>query len=154
MINHAIVKPLMFFASGKINQKYETRTMFKIKGIVTSMPITGIMFLIGGLAIVGLPPFNIFLSKFMILSSGFSSNNMVASTVLIILLAIIFIGFIKNLVTMSFGKPKTQINSGELDNLSIVSMGMLVFFVIMLGIYIPEPLNILINDAVNIFNQE
>jgi hydrogenase-4 component F len=54
---------------------------------------------------------------------------------------------------MSFGKPKTQINSGELDNLSIVSMGMLVFFVIMLGIYIPEPLNILINDAVHIFNQ-
>ncbi|ALI37832.1 Hydrogenase-4 component B [Candidatus Nitrosocosmicus oleophilus] len=153
MINHAIVKPLMFFASGKINQKYKTKAMFKIKGIVTIMPITGIMFLIGGLAIVGLPPFNIFLSKFMILSSGFSSNNMVASTVLIILLAIIFIGFIKNLVTMSFGKPKTQINSGELDNLSIVSMGMLVFFVIMLGIYIPEPLNILINDAVHIFNQ-
>lgn len=153
MINHAIVKPLMFFASGKISQKYETKAMIKIKGVVTIMPITGIMFLIGGLAIVGLPPFNIFLSKFMILYSGFSSDNILASTALIILLAIIFIGFIRNLVMMSFGKPKTQITSGELGNLSLVAMGMLAVLVIILGVYIPEPLDILINDAANIFKQ-
>lgn len=153
MINHAIVKPLMFFASGKISQKYETKAMSKIKGIITIMPITGIMFLIGGLAIVGLPPFNIFLSKFMILSSGFSSDHILASSVLIIFLAVIFIGFIRNLVMMSFGKPKTQIKSGELGYLSIVSMGMLVAFIIILGIYIPGPLDILIHDAVNIFQQ-
>lgn len=153
MINHAMVKPLMFLASGKISQKYETKTMTKIKGIITTMPITGIMFLIGGLAIVGLPPFNIFLSKFMILSSGFTNHHILASTVLIIFLTVIFIGFIRNLVMMSFGKPKAQIKSGELGNLSIISMGILVVFVIMLGIYIPKPLDILINDAVNIFSQ-
>lgn len=153
MINHAIVKPLMFLASGKISQKYETKAMAKIKGIITTMPITGSMFLIGGLAIVGLPPFNIFLSKFMILSSGFTSHHMLASMILIIFLAVIFIGFIKNLVMMSFGKPKIQTKSGELGNLSIISMGILVVFVIMLGIYIPEPLDILIHDAVSIFKQ-
>lgn len=152
MINHAIVKPLMFFANGKISQKYETKAMSKIKGIFTIMPVTGVMFLIGGLAIIGLPPFNIFLSKFMILYSGFSSNNnILASTVLIILLAIIFVGFIRNLVMMSFGKPKTQIDNGELGNLSIIAMGILVAFIIILGMYIPEPLDTLINDAVKIF---
>ena len=152
MINHAIVKPLMFFANGKISQKYETKAMSKIKGIFTIMPVTGVMFLIGGLAIMGLPPFNIFLSKFMILYSGFSSNNnILASTVLIILLAIIFVGFIRNLVMMSFGKPKTQIDNGELGNLSIIAMGILVAFIIILGMYIPEPLDTLINDAVKIF---
>jgi hydrogenase-4 component F len=153
MINHALVKPLMFFASGKISQKYETKAMIKIRGIVTNMPITGIVFLIGGLAIVGLPPFNIFLSKFMILYSGFSSDNILASMVLIILLAIVFIGFIRNLIMMSFGKPKTPIKNGELGILSVVAMVMLVAFVVILGIYIPEPLDILINDAANIFKQ-
>lgn len=153
MINHAMVKPLMFFATGKINQKYETKTMFKIKGIIKTMPITGIIFLIGGLAIIGLPPFNIFLSKFLILSSGFNSNHVLASSILILFLSVIFTSFIKNLVMMIFGKPKIEMKCKDLGNLSIISMGILVFFVIMLGIYIPEPLHILITDTVNIFKQ-
>jgi hydrogenase-4 component F len=52
---------------------------------------------------------------------------------------------------MSFGKPKTQIDNGELGNLSIIAMGILVAFIIILGMYIPEPLDTLINDAVKIF---
>ena len=75
IINHAIVKPLMFFASGTVSQKYEMKDMSKIKGIIRSMPVTGILFLIGGLALVGMPPFNIFLSEFMILSSGFKERT-------------------------------------------------------------------------------
>src|SRR5574338_895039 len=67
IINHAIAKPLMFFASGSISQRYETKSMSDIKGIIRTMPITGGLLLIGGLAIVGMPPFNIFMSEFMIL---------------------------------------------------------------------------------------
>jgi len=151
MINHAIVKPLMFFASGKISQKYETKAISKIRGIINTMPITSIMFLIGGLAIIGLPPFNIFVSKFMILSSGFDTNHGLASFILILFLAIVFIGFIKNIISMTFGKAKLEIKRGDLGYLSIIPMGILIVFIIVLGIYIPEPLHILINDTVKIF---
>jgi len=153
MINHALVKPLMFFASGKISQKYKTKNMLKIKGIITTMPITGIMFLMGGLAIIGMPPFNIFLSEFMILRSGFNSNHILASSILILLLAVIFIGFIRNLIMMVFGKSKIEMRNGDLGNLSLIPMIILVLFVIMLGIYIPDPLQILITDTVKIFKQ-
>src|SRR5574338_1492681 len=71
LINHSIAKPLMFFASGTISQKYETKAISKIRGIITTMPFTGVLFLIGGLSIIGLPPFGIFLSQFFVLSSGF-----------------------------------------------------------------------------------
>src|SRR3970040_83604 len=73
VINHAVVKSLLFFSSGTISQKYQTKSIADTSGIIKTMPITGFMFLIGGLAIIGMPPFNIFMSEFLMLSSGFSS---------------------------------------------------------------------------------
>lgn len=147
MINHSIAKPLMFFASGTISQKYETKAISKIRGIIKIMPYTGVLFLIGGLAILGLPPFSIFLSEFFVLSSGFGNGQFVAVLFMLIFLVVIFAGFIKHLVRMTFGNPEKEIKQGDLGKLSIIPMMILGALTIIFGIYIPDQLRDLTNDA-------
>lgn len=150
MINHSVAKPLMFFASGTISQKYETKAISKIRGIIKTMPLTGTLFLIGGLAIIGLPPFGIFLSEFFVLSSGFDSSQFVAVLFMMIFLIVIFAGFLKHLVSMVFGTPEKEMKKGDLGKLSVIPMIILGALTIVLGLYLPDSLRELTNDASSI----
>src|SRR5690625_3202819 len=71
MLNHSLTKSLLFMTAGNINQKFQTKDIFRLSGVLRAMPLTGIAFIIGILAIAGAPPFNIFLSEFMIMLPGF-----------------------------------------------------------------------------------
>lgn len=165
IINHAIAKPLMFFASGTISQKYETKAMSDIKGIIKIMPVTGVLFLIGGLAIVGMPPFNIFVSEFMILSSGFAGGQFIASALVVAFFVVIFAGFMRHLIRMVFGQPKASgrgsavsegsdvVRKDDMGLLAVVPMIVLAALAIMLGLYIPQPLQTLANDVMDVFDQ-
>jgi len=150
VINHAVVKSLLFFASGSITQKYETKSISNISGVIRTMPITGFAFLIGGLAIIGAPPFNIFMSEFLVLSSGFESENFLASALVILFLAIIFASFGKHLLKMVFGNPEHKMKKEDFGKLSIIPMLILISITFVMGVYVPEPLQTLIEDSTNI----
>ena len=160
MINHAIAKPLMFFASGTVSQRYGTKMMAEIRGIIKVMPVTGVLLLIGGLAIAGMPPFNIFLSEFLVLTAGFGTGQFVVVSTMILLLVVVFAGFLRHLVPMVFGSPPpgktTTSDEGAgpdgMGVLAIVPMLILAALVIILGFYIPQPLQTLIRDATQVFN--
>lgn len=66
ILNHSIFKNLLFLLSGAIYQKTHTKNIEKLGGLIKSMPYTAIFFLIASLAISGLPPFNGFISEFLI----------------------------------------------------------------------------------------
>jgi len=160
IINQAIAKPLMFFASGTISHRYETKAMSEIRGIIKVMPVTGALFLVGGLAIVGMPPFNIFASEFLILSAGFGTGQFLASALVIAFLVVIFAGFMKHTIRMVFGTPKQagkripeDSETYDTAKLALVPMLVLAALVVILGFYIPEPLQALVNDVVLVFNQ-
>jgi len=158
IINHAIAKPLMFFASGTVSQRFGTKTMSEIRGIIKVMPITGALLLVGGLAIVGMPPFNIFVSEFLALASGFASGQVLAASAMILLLVLVFAGFIRQLVPMVFGRPESgksaQLGGTErkddMGALAILPMAILAALVVILGFYMPQPLQTLIRDAVQV----
>jgi len=162
IINHATAKPLMFFASGKVSQRYDTKMMADIKGVVKAMPFTAVLMIIGGLAIVGLPPFNIFASEFLVLTAGFGDGQFLAVSLMIVLLALVFAGFMRHLVGMAFGSPKETgrvvqdlplAGHGDSGPMAIVPMVILAAVVVVLGFYMPQPLQTLIRDAVQVFGQ-
>lgn len=152
IINHAIAKPLMFFASGTVSQKYETKVMSKIKGIIKVMPITGALFLIGGFALVGMPPFNIFLSEFLVLSSGFQSGQFLVTMIVIAFLVITFAVFLRHLIKMVFGNPVVEMKQDDMGKLAVIPMAILASLVIIFGFYIPDQLQTLVHNASNIIN--
>lgn len=66
VVNHSIFKALLFFAAGSTYLKTHTRNIESLGGLIKKMPYTALMFIIGSVAICGLPPFNGFISEFLI----------------------------------------------------------------------------------------
>lgn len=150
MFNHAMTKSLMFFGAGNILLKHDTKEIFKVSGVVKTMPVTGAMFVIGTLAITGSPPFSIFISEFTILASGFTQGHIVAAVLFLLFIIMIFAGFFNNVSRMAFGMPKSDIEKGDMGRWTLVAMGILIIFVIVLGIYIPPPFYEMIMRVVEI----
>jgi hypothetical protein len=70
LINHAFTKSLLFLAVGAVSCATGTRSMKALSGLGRKMPITTAAFIVGALAISGVPPFNIFWSKFFIIAGA------------------------------------------------------------------------------------
>jgi len=68
VLNHSLFKSLLFFSAGSVYQQTHTRNMDKLGGLIKQMPQTAALFLIGAVAIAGIPPFNGFVSEFIIYS--------------------------------------------------------------------------------------
>jgi len=153
MLNHAIVKSLMFFGAGNVLLKFKTKQIAEVRGIATVMSWTAAFFVAGGLAITGSPPFGVFISELLILIAGFTQKGvwfeiwsigvtygMVVTVVYLSLLAIIFAGFMYHVGRMAFGEPSPGIIKGEPNRLGLVVMGILLAASLALGLYMPEAL--------------
>ncbi len=73
VLNHSLFKSLLFFNAGSVYQATHTRDIDQLGGLAKKMPYTSAFFLIGSLAICGLPPFNGFISEFLIYLGLFKS---------------------------------------------------------------------------------
>lgn len=91
ILNHAIFKPLLFFCAGNIYKQTHTKDVELLGGLIKKMPYTSLLFIIGSVAICGLPPFNGFISEILIYGGivlGLvNANNITAFMTLIISLA-------------------------------------------------------------------
>ncbi|TRZ96267.1 hypothetical protein D4R78_01290 [bacterium] len=74
MLNHAIYKSCLFFSAGSVEYRTNTSELDKLGGLAKFMPITYISCLIASLSISGVPPFNGFVSKWMIYQGLISQN--------------------------------------------------------------------------------
>jgi len=71
VLNHALFKCLLFYAAGAVYRATHTVDLERLGGLLRRMPWTGASFLLGGLAISALPPFNGFVSEFVIYAGLF-----------------------------------------------------------------------------------
>jgi hydrogenase-4 component B len=77
-LNHAIFKCLLFLAAGSVLHSTRTRNMERMGGLIRNMPVTSLCFLIGAVAISGLPPLNGFVSEWLTyqaLLAGFGTTQ-------------------------------------------------------------------------------
>ena len=70
--NHAIFKTLLFFGAGSIVERTGTRLIDRLGGLSRLMPWTAALFLVGAIAISGIPPFNGFMSEFILYFGAFT----------------------------------------------------------------------------------
>jgi hydrogenase-4 component B len=75
ILNHSLFKSLLFYCAGSIYQQTHTRYIENMGGLIKKMPKTAALALVGCLAICGLPPFNGFVSEYLIYLSLFKSLN-------------------------------------------------------------------------------
>ena len=139
MIGHALAKSLAFFGSGNIILRWKSTKIENIGPVLTSLPYTGILFLIALLALIGTPPSPLFLSEYLALTIAIVSHPFLAILVLaagVILLA----GILCNLIPMLFQKKTDPVTSPiESWNISHTAMALHVAALAVIGILVMTP---------------
>lgn len=102
MINHSVVKAMLFITAGSFVQRYGTHIVANVYEARKLVPKTAMLWFIGFLAISGLPPFGIFPAKLMILIGGFNDGFTWQIVFVLAALAWIFLGMAKTVLTMVF----------------------------------------------------
>ena len=122
VLNHSIFKSLLFMGAGVVIQKTGTRTIDMLGGLLKHMKITGITFLVGSLAISGLPPFNGFVSEFFIYLGGFRGAALDRTAFVMSIMAIVSLAIIGGLALACFTKVVGVVFQGEPRHSDAVAM--------------------------------
>jgi hydrogenase-4 component F len=160
-LNHAITKALMFLSFGNVIRQYEKKRIEQadIKGVLRSMPVTGAIMTLGGLALVGTPPFNIFMSEFIILWGAFGAlkNSVfppwiiaVAIGLFILSTTLIFYGLIRHLAKLVLHKLPDDARLEETWKGDLPPLAVLLGFVTLFGVTVIPPISNLITNSANI----
>ncbi|AMM54742.1 proton-conducting transporter transmembrane domain-containing protein [Pyrococcus kukulkanii] len=112
LLNHAIFKGLLFLSAGSILYRTRSKDLNKLAGLAKLMPVTAVFTFVAAMSIAGVPPFNGFMSKWMIYQATFLSRNIV------IVIFGIFALFISSVTLASFLKFYTTAFGGEPNELT------------------------------------
>jgi hydrogenase-4 component F len=148
-VNHSMTKAMLFMLAGNILAAYGTKATAVVTGLVRVLPVSGILWLAGFLAIVGSPPFGAFLSELSILKGGLDQERWALAALYLGLLAVIFIGMASAFLHMAQGRvtgPMLKVSRRE-SVLSIAPPLVLGAGALTLGVFMPGRLGDLIEEA-------
>ncbi len=103
MTVHSLTKSAIFFAVGHATQKAGTQVMDDIRGLITISPTVGWGLMLGTLAILGMPPFGVFASEFLILTTAMREQPW-ATPFLLLALGVAFAAVFSKVQPMVFGE--------------------------------------------------
>ena len=138
-----------------------TREIATVRGLIRKSPAASVGLVLGGLAICGAPPMAVFLSEFSILKAGLMQKQYVATGLLAIFIVIAFFGIMLHINRMVFGAPENingespeenhlepqAVENSHLPFSCRLAMILAAVPVLVLGVYIPKPLDDLLTQA-------
>lgn len=136
MVMHSLTKSGIFFAVGHIAQAKGTQKIADIRGLTVSHPALGWALVLGVVAIAGLPPLGIFMSEFLVVTSSFAREPLLA-IVLVVGLLVAFGALFLRLNEVAFGDP---VGSTAPVKASYVPMYVHFAVVMAAGLYLPPTL--------------
>jgi hydrogenase-4 component F len=136
MAMHSLTKSGIFYMVGLISQIKGTQRIADIRGLTQSNPMLGWGLLIGVAAIAGLPPFGIFMSEFLIVTSTFARAPLIA-VLFVFGLLVAFGALMLRVTEMAFGEPSPNVAKAHASYLPfMVHLGL----VLAAGVYLPGPI--------------
>jgi hydrogenase-4 component F len=136
MTMHSLTKSAIFFAVGHISQVKGTQKIAEIRGLTESHPVLGWGLVLGVVAIAGLPPLGIFMSEFLIVSSTFAREPLLAIA-LVFGLLVAFGALLLRINEVAFGEATGGMAAVKA---SYVPLFAHLALVLAAGIYLPGPL--------------
>jgi hydrogenase-4 component F len=147
MTVHSLTKSAIFFVVGHAVQKTGTQQIDEIRGLNITNPTIGWGLMLGSLAILGMPPFGVFASEFMILTTAMREHSW-ATPFLLIALGVAFAAVFSKVQGMVFGDTTAQ----RLPHPpALVPVFVHLALVLMLGLYIPPYLAAWYRQATQLF---
>ena len=135
MTMHSLIKSGIFFSVGHIAQVKGTQRIAAISGISVTHPVLALLFSLGVIAIAGLPPFGMFTSEFMLVSSVFARQP--ALTIALVAgLLLAFGALILRLQDIVFGEPTGEAQAAQA---SYIPAYVHLAVVLVAGLWLPGP---------------
>ncbi|MDX9963562.1 proton-conducting transporter membrane subunit [Desulfobacter postgatei] len=146
VLNHSLFKSLLFMGAGMVLHQTGTRSIDALGGLLKGMKITGSTFIIASLAICGLPPFNGFVSEFLIYMGSFKGIPLGSISFAMSVFAIISLAVIGGLALACFtkvvgvvfqGEPRTKAAENAKENglAMMIPMGVLAAACVIIGVF-------------------
>jgi hydrogenase-4 component F len=155
-VNHSLTKAMLLLAAGNILALYRSKSTIRVRGVLRTLPATGVLWLAGFLAIVGSPPFGPFLSELTILKGVLDAGRPLVAAAYLSALAVVFVGMATIFLRMAYGPPPAALcGDGSPESplarreplWSIAPLTALGLAVLMLGVYVPPRLTDLLQQA-------
>jgi hydrogenase-4 component F len=150
LVNHTLAKAMMFFVSGRILDRYGSPEIGRVSGLLRVMPWTGGLFAAGMVALLGLPPFGMFLSKFTLVRAGFADGQGWLMAAVLALLAVAFVSLLAHMNRMLYGAAPEGIRRGEVRGWAMVPLVACVAMLLVLGVAVPASMTELLDKIVEI----
>jgi len=137
---HTLAKPLIFFCAGNVRQHFKTDLFAEIKiGVLRVIPVTGAIFFIAMLAIVGMPPLSLFQSEFIVVRAALDGGHLLAGALFVLFSTGVFAGVLLHVARMILGSGDGK-PVGESRPWRDGSMLALALVLVVIGFWIPAPL--------------
>jgi hydrogenase-4 component F len=139
VLNHSLAKVLLFLLAGTIILAFGTQKIRRIRGLLATSPLTGVLFFGGILAVAGSPPFGAFWSELGIIKGGIDNGHLPVALLCLGLLAALFGTFLLYGSEMVFGEGQ-RVRLRRTDLWCLVPAGLLLFCSLWLGLHVPQDL--------------
>jgi hydrogenase-4 component F len=150
LVNHAVAKSMAFLLAGRILHRYETTEIAGVSGLLRVMPWTGSLFALGVLALIGLPPFGLFVSEFLLVRAAIATGHVGVAAVALLLVLVAFVSLLNHLNRMLYGPVPEGVAVGERGSWRVIVLAACAVVSIVLGIVLPRSLTVLIDRTVSI----
>jgi hydrogenase-4 component F len=136
MTMHSLIKSAIFFAVGHIAQVKGTQRIAHIRGLSVTHPVLAVGLALGVIAIAGMPPFGMFLSEFMLVSTSFARQPLLALALVFGLVVAAFGALVLRMQDVLFGEP-----SGPAGGVKASYLPLFIHLALVLvaGLWLPEP---------------
>ncbi|MBS2026628.1 MAG: hypothetical protein JST54_01890 [Deltaproteobacteria bacterium] len=147
VVSNAFIKAILFLTAGKIQAHYRSSEMADVSGLIKDLPYSGMFFMVGVFALLGLPPFGSFLGE-LILMSGLISRGLISVFVAFcVVLTVTFVATGRAVFPMIWGEPRKKADWASQPIASILPKLVFLSALIAMGIYLPAPVNALFRQV-------
>lgn len=176
VLNNALAKAVLFLSAGNIHRAHGSKRIDGVRGALSTVPLSAGLFLAGFVAIAGSPPFGPFVSVFTIVSAAFRGGSPGIGAAMLVLLLVVFCGMGWTVLQLVQGKPTPPAGGDEAGSESAAAGGepsapgrpaqserdsfatvapiaLAMGAVLLLGFYVPPPLEALLRDAAHLLGE-
>ena len=149
-LSHSLCKSLSFFSAGRLGQITGSHRMEKMKGMLRLSPVWGTGIFIGILALMGIAPFSLFISEFLILKAALDSASIFVLVVFILGIGVVFVGALGHIIPIAWGTPDESIEPVRANFFEFFLVIAPMAVLLLLGLWMPKTLFAVLNSAANI----
>jgi hydrogenase-4 component F len=148
LVNHAVAKSMVFLLAGRIGHRYGTTEIAGVSGLLRAMPWTGGLFVAVILALIGLPPFGLFVSEFLLIRAAFLSGQPAVAAVVIVLLLTVFVSLVRHANAMLYGDLPNGVTVGERPDWRVMGLAACGALLALFGLVLPSGVSDLLQMSV------